>query len=438
MSVQYFEGAAGTGKTTRLINAVLDELAKNPLGEGQKILVLTFMHGSRRRLEETLSRMSQLRGKYYCQTIDSFAWRIINRWNSFAVYKGIEVSKHESKYDETCDCCAKLLHFSQISLWVAFSYPIVMVDELQDCKKERLDVIDGLTQSCKIFAAADWFQDLSGADECLAVEWLKEKGTGEELSIIHRTKQEYLICTSNEIRKGIVPSHPSGKGIFIGHGRNLAHSVRLAAQNLQWHGSRDAAILCPTGPDKCKLFREVIKELKTKQINATVQERVQKFGPFKIAHEQSSDDIEKELLKAIGLDSSTPTTIISTCKIIIDAKCLGMTELSEWLKNEARYKDRTKFTVEEISDQIRRIVQRVRAFTPSSSSGIKAMTIHQAKNREFSNVILLWPHRITGAKESQKRLLYNGITRAKEHCTVIIQGQPEERRIQSIFDDVTI
>ena len=41
-----------------------------------------------------------------------------------------------------------------------------------------------------------------------------------------------------------------------------------------------------------------------------------------------------------------------------------------------------------------------------------AMTIQRAKNREFPNVILLWPHAVTGSPEHLRRLLYNGITRA--------------------------
>jgi superfamily I DNA/RNA helicase len=51
------------------------------------------------------------------------------------------------------------------------------------------------------------------------------------------------------------------------------------------------------------------------------------------------------------------------------------------------------------------------------------MTIQRAKNREFPNVIVLWPHTATGSAEHQRRLLYNAITRAQIQCTVIVIGQ---------------
>ncbi|MFZ2467070.1 MAG: hypothetical protein WAW54_01635 [Parvibaculum sedimenti] len=36
---------------------------------------------------------------------------------------------------------------------------------------------------------------------------------------------------------------------------------------------------------------------------------------------------------------------------------------------------------------------------------------------------MLWPHTATGSGEHLRRLLYNGITRAQNHCTVIVLGQ---------------
>ena len=55
--------------------------------------------------------------------------------------------------------------------------------------------------------------------------------------------------------------------------------------------------------------------------------------------------------------------------------------------------------------------------------GHLAMTIQRAKNREFANVIVLWPHSATGSPEHLRRLLYNAITRAQSHCSVTVLGQ---------------
>lgn len=50
------------------------------------------------------------------------------------------------------------------------------------------------------------------------------------------------------------------------------------------------------------------------------------------------------------------------------------------------------------------------------------MTIHQAKNREFDSVIVLWPYEVAGGADRQRRLLYNAVTRAKRQAVVIVQN----------------
>ena len=50
------------------------------------------------------------------------------------------------------------------------------------------------------------------------------------------------------------------------------------------------------------------------------------------------------------------------------------------------------------------------------------MTIHQAKNREFESVIILWPLKLGGQLEQKRRLPYNAVTRARGRAVVIVQG----------------
>lgn len=54
------------------------------------------------------------------------------------------------------------------------------------------------------------------------------------------------------------------------------------------------------------------------------------------------------------------------------------------------------------------------------------MTIHQAKNQEFDDVLVLWPYQISGSDEKLRRLLYNGITRAKKRAMVIVQNNAKK------------
>jgi hypothetical protein len=61
-----------------------ERLESHPLNDGQRVLALTFMHGSRRRLSERLRSVANLRGRVECCTIDAFAWRIYRRWRGLA------------------------------------------------------------------------------------------------------------------------------------------------------------------------------------------------------------------------------------------------------------------------------------------------------------------------------------------------------------------
>lgn len=54
MTVWAVSGAAGYGKTYRLLQRMTEELLERPLTTGQSIVALTFMHGARQRLDQKL------------------------------------------------------------------------------------------------------------------------------------------------------------------------------------------------------------------------------------------------------------------------------------------------------------------------------------------------------------------------------------------------
>jgi hypothetical protein len=54
------------------------------------------------------------------------------------------------------------------------------------------------------------------------------------------------------------------------------------------------------------------------------------------------------------------------------------------------------------------------------------MTINHANNREFEGVIILWPLAVGGNLDSQRRRLYNALTRAQKWAIVIVQDVPNK------------
>lgn len=75
-----------------------------------------------------------------------------------------------------------------------------------------------------------------------------------------------------------------------------------------------------------------------------------------------------------------------------------------------------------MEEMIRRVFSTQRRFVGNDGPGIRAMTVHGAKNREFDLVLLIWPAAIGGDRIQQRRLLYNAITRAKGQCLVLVQS----------------
>lgn len=68
-------------------------------------------------------------------------------------------------------------------------------------------------------------------------------------------------------------------------------------------------------------------------------------------------------------------------------------------------------------------VRDVRRFGGRRTPTRAAMSIQRAKNREFQNVIVLWPYSVTGSDERMRRLLYNAVTRSQKKCVVIALGK---------------
>jgi superfamily I DNA/RNA helicase len=64
-----------------------------------------------------------------------------------------------------------------------------------------------------------------------------------------------------------------------------------------------------------------------------------------------------------------------------------------------------------------------RRYGTSTRPQFVAMTVQQAKNREFEHVVVIWPYTIPNDDDQKRRLLYNAITRARRSCLVLVQAQ---------------
>ncbi len=424
MQPTYFEGVAGSGKTFHLIATLAERIDAAPLGDGQKVLALSFMHGSRRRLQARLENVPKLLRRFTCCTFDRFAWQLIHRWTSLLKKSGAVLPGGAADYDATCAMAAELLGRDEVRGWVARTYPIVLVDEMQDVRDGRLTIVQELARSAAVIAAADEFQDLNGDDaQNEAVEWLRANGIANPLTTIHRTSSRALIEGANAIRSG---SDTASKGDFRCEPVPNHHlAATYVAGQLATHGSRDVALLTPARD--AAFVTETINKLSTTAV--AVKWLGTSVGPLTIAWEGKQSDEESQIATIIGLPSDE-SAVINLGELRLDGEANGLRLLAEILERHRKLTGVHGRTVGEIRKEIKKVIHARRAFGASRENNLRAMTIQQAKNREFRGVIVFWPYQVSGATERQRRLLYNAVTRAKEWALVLVQD-PNKIRIAS-------
>lgn len=420
MSLRLFQGPAGSGKTTGLVRELASTLSQRPLEAHERVLALTRMHGSRRRLQERLSTVPTLQRQFECITFDSFAWRITRRWRSLCNAKfGGEPEVDD--YSEVCRRAGVLLNEPLVSNWIARTFPIVVIDEMQDNKGGQLAMIIGLSYACVCLAAADHFQDLDGDATNPAVTWARENGETITLTQIYRTRMVGLLNAASALRQGLaIPRNDNGFTVLGALNHNVGAS--FVSRNLTWWKKcNDIAIITPACAETSLFVQNLIARVQEGPIGE------KGYGPHQVLWEVSQQDEKAAFIARLHLPDD-PSSIVHASNIVLPDGTAVATAVEAWIGRQRRVAGKTTFSVAELIHQIDRIHQRVQSYRMVRSQGVRAMTIHQAKNREFDSVIVLWPYEVKGSPERKRRLLYNAITRARTRVLIVVQNPNRLRK----------
>jgi hypothetical protein len=309
-----------------------------------------------------------------------------------------------------------------VSSWLRVRYPIVVVDELQDCKGDHLCLIQTVESRCHVIAAADEFQDLQQTGPSAAVEWL-HSGVGKKniLSGNRRTKDTTLLQAADRLRASKDCGDILQGALMSALNANVA--AAHVARTICWKKPKDAVILTPTGQDKSPFVRDVVARLTSKPIKP--KGITKDVGPFRVIWESNVKEDKTVLLKNIGCSAQGIGLAELRRLCLHDKGALG--DVFQWAEKKWRIKGQVQFSDGELTTTVERVLQSRRAFLPTACLGsIRAMTINQAKNREFEGVIILWPFAVGGDLESQRRRLYNALTRAQKWAIVIVQDAPDK------------
>ncbi|WP_250520794.1 MULTISPECIES: ATP-dependent helicase [unclassified Caballeronia] len=411
VTVRTFFGGAGCGKTFSLMEALSALIVRTPLKDGQRVLALTFMHGSRRRLDERLDLVPGLLRRHECATVDSFAWRIVRRWRALADhlgFVGLVVDDHE----RISAAAATLLELDVVAKWVAATFPILLVDEAQDLSAVRLRIFAALARHLEVLAAADEFQcldeQLRPNPTCL---WLASAGVVDELTEPKRTSVNALLQAASAIRSGTTPV--SNGPFKIQLTSNAALAGTWLANAIGWSGGgKSVAVITPTDGQFSRRVSEWVAS------NTTTKG----FGPFQIRWEQSESRAVEEFFSRLVLPESSEIAQV-TAAIHAIGNHRVTTDVLNWVRQQRKARGQHSFTRDEIAQAVKRSFADRRRGQREDGRGFRAMTVHGAKNREFENVIVLWPAAVGGSDDQKRRLLYNAVTRARQRCLVLVQAK---------------
>jgi len=428
MNIAYFEGAAGTGKTYSLIESLKNQVHDNPLKEHQKVLALTFMHGSRRRLENRLFGVDEIGNKFDCQTFDSFAWEIVQRWRDLLVeIKDIEKDILTNKYEKNCLEASELLRKNCVQKWVSQTYPLIIIDEVQDLSDSRFKILRGLSNNCTLFVAGDLFQNLDVSnDSSKFLEWLRKNSKYENLTKVERTNDVGILRVSSNLRNGddfISLLTKDNWGLCLESFRLISvPSWQMMAWHLgfQFHRYKSQEIAILTLSNSESVVENALSRVKTERQNLNKKKNLT-FGPFPdIVKVKRNEDFANDCLQSVGAqESNAIDDLINNCNKI-EEKSLRIS-IQNWLIKRKKL-GHSECTKVELFEKILSLSRNQRIYSRTRKNNKHVLTIHQAKNREFSHVVVLWTFGISAdaSTEYQRRLLYNAITRAKLSCTVIL------------------
>jgi len=437
LPIKGFVGPAGSGKTHHLVKEA--ERVTKPLKwePYQALLGLTFMHGARRRLYSRFSDLRKIGIPVQCSTIDSFCLDVIRRFRNYLGYdKPIEIDI-EIKDCDYAECLRwnwvvsldkmrsemiRVLEKKAVRKSIAASYPLVIIDEFQDCDGFLLQIIKSLSQMSQLIVAADPFQrleiekDTCDGTICDAVEWLKKAGNIVPLDGCERTKEKQLLNTAEALRTGI--PKPNCVTVKKCDGPGLASfAIAQAIGGWGWGKYSNTVIITPVTEAKSKFVAGALKSLQ-KELGKT-----EKFGPYPFSWEQTEDGQLENVCELLPDANKVPDLICR--EELLRFQCSGDRTVSEVCKagyKVARLRGIDGLSKAELKDMARKRIHAKMAYCAGGRRDRIVLTVHGAKNQEFDYVFILWPLALKNDQLYQRKLLYNAVTRASKNAMILAEN----------------
>lgn len=431
-----FIGPAGSGKTHSLIEKLKECCGEREFLPFQSLLAITFMHGSRRRLASKIDEHIDKEVRVCCETIDSFCLRLVNRYRlHLNRRKKIVIADDQEEWAETPSefqtcfteiraAAVRLLQNSDIRLSVAAAYPIVLVDEFQDCHGDLLAIVKLLSQQSSVLVAADEFQDLRSTGTSMAFKWLRESSFElTELSRNHRTKDDRLLTTAHALRDNVAATSsieiiPQSAAGLVAYGI----SSRIAWGKVL--GSRSKVIISPSRPESSPWLKGTLGSL-AKELGKKT-----KIPPCPFGWEDSDKEkVEITLAVADTFADSENGFSRNSLRSMLAHEDRILRRAATKANRLVSLRGSTGMAVDEMQKCIQLTAHSMSAYQCETNTSRIGMTVYGAKNREFDFVFILWPYQVVSDSIQKRKLLYNAVTRAKKGAILFVQG--DDRRVET-------
>jgi superfamily I DNA/RNA helicase len=432
----FVAGEAGAGKTRKLMeqaDVAGGELLTKP---DQRALAMAVMHGARRQLLLTLDR--------YCpklpvtvSTVHSFALGIVNRWRrslgisapvtACEASRGLaeKYARTQATFDEVITLACKLLESSTVCSTLAESYPVVIVDEFQDCTATILPFVQSLGRSAKLLLAADHFQLLDDEGKgCPAVDWarrLREEGHifYEDLTGCRRTENPAILQAARALRENVRAPQST---VPVYHGYKPAQVAYRMFERFRGWGTADQIT---TGT--CALIALSLDDTQLNSLLESFQNQLTKLNikqstnrTVNWSYGSSESKHREELFTELGINSTFPAGEEWNTKQIFASK--RASTVAQDVVRFCKLRGIAPIPQELVAEFAKLAIHNVRAFGRGSPR-FQVLTVHGAKNREFDHVFVFWGYKNAGwSVQQQRKLLYNAVTRARVDCTVLVLG----------------
>ena len=442
-------GQAGTGKTTSIIKKLEEIVGGVTWDKHNAVLAITFMHGARKRLGEKLYFLRKQKIKVECLTIDSFATSLLKKFRtSCGITKQISIVPtegnerinreglfdYEMSWDVIREKTIELLNLKIVRDFISLSFPIIIVDEFQDCNDRLLDFIKALERtSSKILIGADGFQSLDTQANNASLEWLKNKTSLTELSTIYRTNNAKILNTASALRSNNKMS--SCVEIEKSPFALAAFKISSLIYHKKWGMNNSSlAIISPVNYENSTYVKQTIDRIQQPFLfkDGTNKGAV-RFPSVRIFHDTRKPISSSELINnSVGENIQ----IFSAQEI----KCLA--QHPDSLLRQSGIRIQKFMKLKGIGSlpkmEVEKFVESQQHFARSYMGGNKGnqklfLTIHGAKNREFDYVIVLWPYEVNKDEIFQRKLLYNAVTRAKKEAIILTQHDIAKNKILSLL-----